>query len=60
MEAYPLTMAKQDETPVEARTYSVEEVGAIIRRATTAKAAPPTATQRLRTGLCSTVPAGRR
>ncbi len=43
MEAYPLAMAKSDEGPVESRTYSVEEVGAIIRRATTAKAAPPTA-----------------
>ena len=42
MEAYPLAMAKSDEGPVESRTYSVEEVGAIIRRATTEKAAPPT------------------
>jgi hypothetical protein len=39
-EAYPLAMAKSDEGPVESRTYSVEEVGAIIRRATTEKTAP--------------------
>lgn len=39
-EGYLFTMARSDEKSVEARTYSVEEVGAIIRRATAEKASP--------------------